>query len=62
MADQTNQRELIKRRLSAQDETIGNIRNARLLMESVWHKRDSQGTVVDWRDVMQDLGLNLLLV
>lgn len=63
LTDNAGERQYIKYRLSAQDESVGNVRSARLLMEQVWHVRDVQGGVVDWRDVMRDhLGMELLLV
>lgn len=52
----------IRSRLSGQDESFGNIRATRLLIERVWQARE-QSIAVDWRDVMRDqLGVELLLI
>ncbi|KAE9399793.1 hypothetical protein BT96DRAFT_965533 [Gymnopus androsaceus JB14] len=62
MTDDSIHRDRLKRRLQAQDESIGNVMKVRLLMEAVWQRRDVQGGTVDWRETMQDQGLNLLLL
>ena len=59
---QVNEREIIHLRLQALDQSFGNIRNARLLMEAVWSAREKRDKFVDWREVMRDMGLNLLFV
>ncbi|EEB92099.1 hypothetical protein MPER_09442 [Moniliophthora perniciosa FA553] len=55
-------REFLKGRLQAQDETIGNIMKTRFLMEGVWQRRDVGGGIVDWREMMRERGLNLLFM
>jgi len=62
MTDNRARRELMKGRLQAQDENIGNILQARALMEAVWRQRDGGGGIVDWREMLRDDGLNLLLL
>ncbi|KIK66589.1 hypothetical protein GYMLUDRAFT_157062 [Collybiopsis luxurians FD-317 M1] len=62
MTDDSRHRDFLKGRLQLQDESIGNLMRARLLMEAVWQKRDVQGGTVDWRETMQDRALNLLLL
>jgi C6 transcription factor Pro1 len=62
MTDNRARRELMKGRLQAQDENIGNILQARALMEAVWRQRDGSGGIVDWREMLRDDGLNLLLL
>jgi hypothetical protein len=52
----------MKGRLQAQDENIGNILQARALMEAVWRRRDGGGSIVDWREMLRNDGLNLLLL
>ena len=67
----------VQQRIGSQDEAFGNLRNARLLMEHVWRLRamtpgpslvrgvehvGNSYPSVDWRQAMQDMGLNLLLV
>jgi hypothetical protein len=55
-------RDLVKARLQAQDENIGNILQVRGLMEAVWRQRDFSGGAVEWRDIMRNDGLNVLLI
>ncbi|KAF8519521.1 fungal-specific transcription factor domain-containing protein, partial [Gautieria morchelliformis] len=55
------QRLFFKQRLDAQDTSLGNLSQTRRLMEVVWRKRDSQGGVVDWRNTMPDIGVDLLV-
>jgi hypothetical protein len=62
MTDNRARRDLLKGRLQAQDENLGNILQARALMEAVWRRRDVGGGAVDWRKIMHDDSLNLLLV
>jgi C6 transcription factor Pro1 len=62
MTDNRARRELMKGRLQAQDENIGNILQARALMEAVWRRRDGGGSIVDWREMLRNDGLNLLLL
>lgn len=62
MTDDAVQRDVLKGRLQAQDESIGNLMQTRALMETVWQKRDARGGVVDWRETMRERGLVLLLV
>lgn len=62
MTDDLIHRDFLKGRLQAQDESIGNLMKARLLMEAVWQKRDVSGGTVDWRETMRDRALNLLLL
>ncbi|KAF7328049.1 Zn(2)-C6 fungal-type domain-containing protein [Mycena kentingensis (nom. inval.)] len=61
MTDDAGQREFLKGRLLALDQSVGDLMRTRLLMEAVWQKRDVDGPKVDWREVMRDHGLNLLL-
>lgn len=62
MTDNRARRDLIKRRLQGQDENLGNLLQARALMEAVWRRRDVSGGAVDWRDILHNENLNLLLV
>ena len=62
LTDDSTRRDYLKGRLQSRDETIGNLMRARLLMEAVWQKRDVTGRTVDWRELMGEHGLNLLLV
>lgn len=56
MTDNRARRELMKGRLQAQDENIGNILQARALMEAVWRQRDGGGGIVDWREMLREIG------
>jgi hypothetical protein len=62
MTDNRARRDLMKGRLQAQDENIGNILQARALVEAVWRQRDGGGGIVDWREMLRNDGLNLLLL
>ncbi|KLO08799.1 hypothetical protein SCHPADRAFT_893612 [Schizopora paradoxa] len=62
VADDLTQREFFKQLLTTPDPSIGNMQTARALAEQVWRRRDATGGVVDWRFVMRDLGLELLLI
>ncbi|KAF8589458.1 hypothetical protein K439DRAFT_1657899, partial [Ramaria rubella] len=62
LTDVPEQREFFKQRLDAQDTSLGNLAQTRRLMDVVWRKRDTQGGVVDWRNTMPELGVNLLVI
>ncbi|KAK1221936.1 hypothetical protein PQX77_015226 [Marasmius sp. AFHP31] len=62
MTDNAGHREFLKGRLQGQDETIGNVMATRFLMEGVWQKRDVSGSCIDWRELIRDRGMNLLLI
>ena len=36
-------------------EVLGNCKQAKLLMERVWERRDAGEGEVDWRDVIRDM-------
>ncbi|PVF99778.1 hypothetical protein CPB86DRAFT_277886 [Serendipita vermifera] len=73
MAESAEQREFFKARLIAH-RSIGNCVEAVKLMEAVWKRREDVGRIaaaqgipspkqrVHWRDVMEDLGIKLLLI
>lgn len=70
LADNTEQRAFFKARLGAH-RSIGNCLQAVRLMDTVWQKRDEASALlakgikpprVHWREVMDELGMNLLLV
>jgi C6 transcription factor Pro1 len=62
LADVREQRLFFKQRLEAQDTSLGNLAHTRRLMEVVWRKRDTLGGVVDWRDPMSHIGVELLVI
>jgi hypothetical protein len=72
MAESAEQREFFKARLSVH-KSVGNCASAVRLMEAVWKRREDVSRIaaakgltikskVHWRDVMEDLGMQLLLV
>ncbi|KAH7925835.1 hypothetical protein BV22DRAFT_1064197 [Leucogyrophana mollusca] len=61
LTDDPVRREVLKARLHAQQEGFGNIHQTQRVMEAAWHRRDSTGAAVDWRELLRDQG-NLLLV
>jgi hypothetical protein len=62
LTDDSLRRDYLKTRLHAQDESAGNLMRALLLMEAVWQKRDVTGKTIDWREMMGERNLNLLLI
>jgi len=62
LSSDPSQRDIYKMRLQALDESFGNPQQTQRLMEAVWQRRDVHGGVVDWRDMMREEGLNILLV
>jgi len=56
-------REFLRNRLAIHDTTVGNVGEARMLMEAVWERRDKFGDPApDWIQVMREMNFNLLLV
>jgi hypothetical protein len=62
LSDDPSQRELFKGRLQAQDGNGGTVMQARLLLETSWQRRNVHGGMLDWRELMHDQGMNLLLI
>ncbi|KAK0204809.1 fungal-specific transcription factor domain-containing protein [Desarmillaria ectypa] len=62
MTDSSSHREFLKARLQSQDESIGNLLRARLVMEAVWQKRDTRGGPSEWRETLRERCPNLLLI
>jgi len=65
MTDDSARRNYLKGRLLGQDESsgpAGSMMRTRLLMEAVWQKRDVSGGAVDWREMVRERNLNLLLL
>ncbi|KAL0953251.1 hypothetical protein HGRIS_004503 [Hohenbuehelia grisea] len=56
LTDNSPLRDFLKGRLQTRDEGFGNVMQTRLLMESVWRKRDVGGGVVDWRHIAGERG------
>lgn len=62
LADDPLERTFFRNRLSVQDPNIGNVSSALKLMETVWERRAVQGGGVDWRILMNEMGVLLLLI
>jgi hypothetical protein len=62
LTDDLAQRSLLRTRLQTCDAGFGTLMQARVLMDAVWQRRDMHGGAVDWRDLMHEQGLNLLLI
>lgn len=62
LMDNQQQRMTVRNRLLGFGEDNVNVRQIVGLMLAVWQRRDSSGTMVDWRDVMQEQALALLLM
>lgn len=62
MTNDSTIRDFFKGRLRALDESRGNLLQTRRLMEAVWQKRDIGGKDVDFREMIKEQGLKLLLI
>jgi len=62
LSESREHREFFADRLAAQGSAVGNGSQAKLLMETTWKRRDAGEKGINWRDVMKDLGFDLLLV
>lgn len=62
LAANAEQRSFFAERLAAQGSAVGNGSQAKLLMETVWKRRDAGEKGVCWRDTMKTLQFDLLLV
>ena len=62
LAETQEHREFFSSRLAMQGTAVGNGSQAKLLMETVWQTRDGGERGVCWRNTMQKLGFELLLV
>ncbi|KAI0067250.1 hypothetical protein BV25DRAFT_1987693 [Artomyces pyxidatus] len=62
LADAPATRDALKKRLLGLSEASANVRQIVRLMMEVWQRRDTNQGPVEWRDVMQERGLSLLLV
>ena len=62
MTDDSMQRDILKGRIQAQDESIGNLLQARLVMEQTNQTRDTLQRQVDWREVQRERSPFLLLI
>ncbi|KAG9048096.1 hypothetical protein FS837_000802 [Tulasnella sp. UAMH 9824] len=62
LAATAEHRSFFAERLAAQGSAVGNGSQAKLLMETVWKRRDSGEKNVCWRDTMKTLQFDLLLV
>ncbi|KAG8881306.1 hypothetical protein FRB98_004418 [Tulasnella sp. 332] len=62
LTDKPEEREFFAERLSAQGSAVGNGSQAKMLMETVWKRRDAGEKGVCWRETMKEMGFDLLLV
>jgi len=62
LSDSPEQREFFETRLALQGSAVGNGSQAKLLVETVWKRRDAGERAVCWRQTMQELRFDLLLV
>lgn len=62
LMDNQQQRMTVRNRLLGIGEDNVNVRQVVGLMLAVWQRRDSSGAMVDWRDVMREQALALLLL
>jgi len=64
MTNDSAQLDFLRGRLQAQNESIGNLMQARALMEIVWERRDANTLLggVSLSDTVQEQNLRLLLI
>lgn len=61
LANNPSLREVMKGRFRYLDENVGNLMQVRLIMESIWQKRDSGGGETSLQNMIREHGLDLLL-
>ncbi|KAF8638347.1 hypothetical protein AX17_002366 [Amanita inopinata Kibby_2008] len=62
MTDDPGRREFLKSRLKMRESFVGNLMQISMIIELVWQRRDASGEAIDVRDVIEEMGLALLLV
>ena len=62
MVDSPVHREAIRNRLAGIGEENANVHQIMGTMVEVWRRRDTSRRAIDWREVMQERGLTLLLI
>ncbi|TFK27792.1 hypothetical protein FA15DRAFT_132708 [Coprinopsis marcescibilis] len=62
MTNDSSKRDYLKGRLQGLNETYGNLLQTRLLMETLWQRRDVGGGTPDLREIIQEQSISLLLV
>ena len=63
LTDDYAERQCILQRLDEEStEAVGNCAEAKRVMERVWERRDANGKPISWRDAMQELGAESLLL
>jgi C6 transcription factor Pro1 len=62
VANDAEHRTVLLTRLVNIDGSSANVRQAEAILRDVWRRRDAGMAAVDWRDVMRENGMTLLLV
>ncbi|KAG2017763.1 hypothetical protein CC2G_007246 [Coprinopsis cinerea AmutBmut pab1-1] len=62
MTNDSTKRDYLKGRLQGLNETYGNLLQTRLLMETLWQRRDVGGGTPDLREIIQEQSISLLLI
>lgn len=62
LTDDPGQRKMFRTRLLAQQLANGTVAQAAAVMDQLWQQRDTRGVAIDWRRIMVDRRMNLLLV
>lgn len=62
MSDDPSYRNIFQERLRDLDGNIGNVIQARHVMEAVWRKRDVSPGTIDFRETLRDQSPKLLLI
>lgn len=62
MTNDSSKRDYLKGRLQGLNETYGNLLQTRLLMETLWQRRDVGGGTPDLREIIQEQSISLLLI
>lgn len=62
LTDDTVQRDLLRTRLLGIQDGFRNVHQTVGVLETVWHRRDSRGDAVEWRDLLHVQGRHRLLL
>lgn len=62
MTNDSSKRDYLKGRLQGLNETYGNLLQIRLLMETLWQRRDVGGGAPDLREIIREQSISLLLI
>ena len=62
MTNDSTMRDFLKNRLQCLDDIHGNLLQTRLLMETLWQRRDVGGGFPNLREIIKEQSISLLLI